>query len=167
MKEGKREPFNLSVDSNLKRQMKIYCAETGEDVSEVTEMLYEQFLKRHGVSISRIKEESPPDDMDEIATVTTDPAGRITTVNRAFSKMCGYSLKELIGKKPGEILQGRATERDVIRDFRKAIRAVEPFTCTMSNYHKNGSLYHVHISMRPLFQGKTLTGFEALENRLD
>lgn len=103
----------------------------------------------------------------ELPVVVTDRAGCVMKINRAFTQMCGYTLKELRGKKPGDVLQGPATERDVVRDFRKAIKAIKPFTGTLSNYDKTGVLYRVHIQMRPLFQGTQHVGFEAVEKRLD
>jgi hypothetical protein len=42
-----KQAFNLSINSEIKRQMKISCAETGEDVSKVTEALYAKFLAEH------------------------------------------------------------------------------------------------------------------------
>jgi PAS domain S-box-containing protein len=115
----------------------------------------------------RINDDEPRYRIQTEALVITDPDGRVTKINREFAEMCGYALKELRGKKPGDVLQGPATEKDVVRDFRKAIRAVRPFTCTISNYHKSGALYHVRIEMRPLFEGAKHVGFEAVERRLD
>lgn len=45
--ENGREAFNLSINKDVKRAMKVACAESGEDVSEVTEKLYAVFLKQH------------------------------------------------------------------------------------------------------------------------
>lgn len=43
-----RKPLNLSIDREITRLMKITCAESEEDVSEVTEQLYREFLKKRG-----------------------------------------------------------------------------------------------------------------------
>lgn len=42
-----RTAFNLSINKDVKRAMKVACAESGDDVSDVTEQLYLNFLKRH------------------------------------------------------------------------------------------------------------------------
>gem|GEM_PF-5065652 len=47
-------PFNLSVDAELKRQMKVHCAGTDKDVSEVTEQLYADFLRSRGVRVEEL-----------------------------------------------------------------------------------------------------------------
>jgi PAS domain S-box-containing protein len=102
----------------------------------------------------------------QAARVQTDQEGRITSVNKAFEKMCGHSLAELKGKKPGAILQGPETEPEIVRDFRKAIRTRRPFECVMTNYDAKGKPYRVHIVMRPIFKKNKLIGFEADEEKI-
>lgn len=103
----------------------------------------------------------------QLAKVRTDREGRVTNVNEAFTEMCGHSLAEMLGKKPGEVLQGEETEQSVVRAFRKAIKEHRAFESTMTNYHKDGSTYRVHIKMEPIFKGKTLTGYQAEEHKLE
>ena len=55
--------------------------------------------------------------------VVTDTDSHITWVNAAFSKMCGYSLDELRGKRPGQLLHGPRTSARVLRRLRKAVRS--------------------------------------------
>lgn len=102
-----------------------------------------------------------------VATVITDAAGRVLEINAAFSEMCGYSLNELRGRKPGEVLQGPATEQEIIEQFRKAIREQAAFECTMTNYHKNGSKYRVHIKCDPVFERGRLVQFRAVETLVE
>lgn len=98
------------------------------------------------------------------ATVITDAEGRVLEVNQAFSQMCGYSLAELHGKKPGEVLQGPQTEPEIVRAFHEAIRQQRSFECTITNYHKNGTAYRVHIKCDPIFDGNgQLVQFRAVE----
>lgn len=99
------------------------------------------------------------------AEVVTDSDGRITAVNRQFSQMCGYSLKELLGKTPGEVLRPKtlAVELPILRRFRLAIREHQPFACTLTNYRKNGSAYRVNIKMQPMFKNGQHIGFRADE----
>jgi PAS domain S-box-containing protein len=101
------------------------------------------------------------------AIVTTDADGLVTEINPAFSEMCGYTLAELRGKKPGEVLQGAETEQDVVAEFRRAIQERRPFQCDITNYMKDGSSYRVHIEMFPIFDGAgRLTNFKAIESKL-
>lgn len=48
--ENGKTPLNLSINKEVKRLMKIACAESDRDVSEVTDELYRQFLKRHAAA---------------------------------------------------------------------------------------------------------------------
>jgi PAS domain S-box-containing protein len=99
--------------------------------------------------------------------VTTDATGKIIHVNRPFSAMCGYSLAELKGKKPGEVLQGKATEQKEVREFRQAIQERRPHECTMTNYMRDGTAYRVHIKMFPVFDaGGELVQFKAIEEKI-
>ena len=87
----------------------------------------------------------------EPARVETDLNGKIVATNPAFSALCGYSFSEIRGKKPGSFLQGQETDsRDVDR-IRTAIKNNESVSVELTNYHKNGLPYRVHISIEPLF----------------
>ena len=55
IKTGDRESLNLSVNKDLKRQMKIEALNEGEDLSEITERLYLEFLRRKKVRIPKSK----------------------------------------------------------------------------------------------------------------
>ena len=52
--------------------------------------------------------------------VVTDEGGRITWVNRGFEVISGYRLDEVLGEKPGTLLQCEETKADLQR-FRKTL----------------------------------------------
>jgi hypothetical protein len=80
--------------------------------------------------------------------------------------MCGYTLADLRGKKPGAVLQGPATEQNVVRGFHRAIQARQPFECTITNYMRDQTPYRAHIKMRPVFRAGQLIQFKAEERKL-
>lgn len=82
--------------------------------------------------------------------VATNPDGLVEWANPAFSAMCGFSLAELKGRKPGHLLQGRETDLAAVQRIRDAVR--ERRTCceTLLNYHKDGSLYRVEVAITPI-----------------
>jgi PAS domain S-box-containing protein len=84
------------------------------------------------------------------ALVVTDGSGRIEWVNGAFTAMCGYTLDELWGKKPGAVLQGPATDASVVARLRTALRSTRPCRETLVNYHKDGSTYVVDVQISPV-----------------
>jgi PAS domain S-box-containing protein len=99
--------------------------------------------------------------------VITDTDSHITWVNAAFSKMCGYSLGELKGKRPGQLLHGPRTSARVQRRLRKSIRLAKKRTEDVINYHKDGHPYWVRLTVSPIVdtEGKAC-GFISIEREL-
>ena len=90
--------------------------------------------------------------------VATDPTGLVEWVNPAFTAMCGFTLAELMGRKPGHLLQGPATDRTTVERIRGALRARTTCQETLVNYHKDGSPYRVEVRIDPILddEGKPL-----------
>jgi PAS domain S-box-containing protein len=82
--------------------------------------------------------------------VVTGPDRLIHWVNPAFTAMCGYSLAELKGRKPGALLQGRETDLEAVGRIREALRQHRPCRETLVNYHKDGSAYRVDLRIAPV-----------------
>jgi PAS domain S-box-containing protein len=99
--------------------------------------------------------------------VVTDTDSHITWANAAFSRMCGYDLGELKGKRPGQLLHGPRTSARVLRRLRKAIRSRKVRTEELINYHKNGHPYWVRLTICPIVdtEGKA-RGFISVEKEL-
>jgi PAS domain S-box-containing protein len=99
--------------------------------------------------------------------VATNPEGLVEWVNPAFMAMCGYSLEELKGRKPGRLLQGPDTDPTVVERIRQALRARSACRETLLNYHKDGSRYRVEVSIDPILddEGQPLW-FVARERKL-
>lgn len=85
-----------------------------------------------------------------VAMVVTDGRGLTEWINPAFTAMCGYSLAELRGRKPGHLLQGPATDRAALDRIRAAVNARRSCQETLVNYHRNGARYVAEISITPI-----------------
>lgn len=98
------------------------------------------------------------------AAIITDTQGRITWVNKAFESISGYSSEEILGKKPGEFLQGKETDPQTIAYMRQQLDARQPFEVEVVNYHRSGQPYWIKIQCQPLLgpQGQ-LEGYFAIE----
>jgi PAS domain S-box-containing protein len=85
-----------------------------------------------------------------VALVVTGPDGCVQWVNEAFTAMCGYSLEELRGRKPGHLLQGPETDSRVVERIRVSLRDKHPCRETLVNYHKDGTRYRVDVRIAPV-----------------
>jgi len=96
--------------------------------------------------------------------VITDTAGRVEWINEGFTRITGYTLDDLRGRKPGDVLQGEATDPTTVKRMRDALERGVSFAENIVNYTKSGQSYWVHISCNPLrdVAGKP-QGFMAIE----
>jgi PAS domain S-box-containing protein len=91
-----------------------------------------------------------PQPTEPDAVVVADPAGRIEWINPAFTTLCGYSLDELRGRKPGHLLQGVDTDPATVQRIRESLCEKRPCRETLTNYHKDGSPYRVSVAITPI-----------------
>jgi PAS domain S-box-containing protein len=85
-----------------------------------------------------------------IAVILTDAARQIIWVNEDFTKITGYALNEVVGKKPS-LLQGPASEREAIRRIRQNLNNQVSFKDEITNYRKNGDAYLCKLVVHPVF----------------
>ena len=98
------------------------------------------------------------------AVIITDPNGLIQWVNPGFTRITGYEIDEVIGKKPGKLLQGSETDLETVLDVRDAIRHQMPYVGEIYNYGKDGRGYWISISIMPIHNEEGAhKGFIAVE----
>ncbi|MEG4167484.1 MULTISPECIES: PAS domain S-box protein [unclassified Microcoleus] len=96
--------------------------------------------------------------------IITDAQGCIEWVNEGFTRISGYVLAEMQGKKPGDVLQGAQTDPLTIAQLRSALAAGVPFNQEIYNYNKDGKGYWVALSIAPIYQENgELEGFIAVQ----
>lgn len=100
------------------------------------------------------------------ALIITDREGRTLEINEEFTKLCGYTIEEMRGRKPGHLLQGEKSEPDKVEQMRQAIEEQQRFDDVLTNYDRDGQPYRVHIMLEPIFERGELTGFRALEEKI-
>ena len=91
-----------------------------------------------------------PEPAEPDALVVTGGDGRVEWANPAFTAMCGFSLAELTGQKPGHLLQGPETDAAAVQRMRTALQQRRPCRETLVNYHKNGTRYRVSVVITPV-----------------
>ena len=96
--------------------------------------------------------------------ITTDATGRIDWVNEAFTRTTGHALESVVGRRPGEVLQGPDTEPGTVALMRAALTEGQGFATDVMNYSASGRAYWVHIEAFPVLDetGK-VTRFVAIE----
>jgi len=99
------------------------------------------------------------------AVIITDRAGYIEWVNEGFTRISGYTMEEVIGKKPGHVLQGTETDAATVARMSSAVRQGQSFTEEVLNYHKNGTAYWLSIAVTPTYdENGQLCRFIAIES---
>ena len=89
-------------------------------------------------------------DKTNSSVVIGDAQGRVVYVNRGFTRLTGYTLEEAIGRKPGEMLQGRHTDPRTVARVREHLQLRRPFYEEILNYGKNGEPYWISLSVTPV-----------------
>ena len=85
-------------------------------------------------------------------------------VNPAFSRMSGYDLPDMLGRRPAEILQGHDTSHESRAELGNAIATRTPCRTDIVNYKKSGARYIAEINLSPIFgPDGTLTHFVAVQ----
>ncbi|MDQ2095633.1 PAS domain-containing hybrid sensor histidine kinase/response regulator [Rhodalgimonas zhirmunskyi] len=94
-----------------------------------------------------------------------DPQGRATWVNNAFQETSGFTLEEIRGKRPGELLTGPESSVRAMREIDLAMREGRQIRIKLQQYRKDGSSYWVDTNIVPLLDklDGRLEGIVAIE----
>ncbi|WP_027157503.1 PAS domain-containing protein [Methylobacter luteus] len=77
----------------------------------------------------------------------------IVYANKAFERLTGYSQAEIIGRNC-RFLQGDDRDQDARYQIAEAIKNHQVVEVTIRNYKKDGTLFHNHLKIIPLFDRK-------------
>ena len=103
-------------------------------------------------------------EQSETGVIVADPDGRTLWVNESFSRLTGFSLEEMRGRRPGELLGGPLTAPDEVRAMHDAMKQREPVTVELLNYTRTGRSYWAEVRITPVLDGGELLGFVATHN---
>lgn len=77
----------------------------------------------------------------------------IIYANKAFERLTGYSQEEIVGHNC-RFLQGEDREQPARYKIAEAMNKKQGVEVTLRNYRKDGTLFHNHLKVIPLFDKK-------------
>ena len=99
---------------------------------------------------------------DSVLITDATKAGKIIYANKAFNRLTGFGVKEVVGKTP-RILQGPATDKKVLERLSKALQGGKRFEGSAINYRKNGNPFIMHWRVVPVKIGKNAKVWLAIQ----
>ncbi|MGE5516020.1 MAG: methyl-accepting chemotaxis protein [Bacteroidota bacterium] len=101
---------------------------------------------------------------DQLLVSRTDPAGRITFVNRAFIAISGYSEDELIGQ-PHNLIRHPRMPPQAFADLWATVKAGRPWEGLVKNRTKTGDFYWVRANVTPVVEDGVLNGYISIRSK--
>ena len=95
----------------------------------------------------------------QFAIVVTNIEGSIEWVNRAFTKLAGYSLQEVEGNSPWQFLRGPVTEVETVELIQARMAQQESVDVEVLYYDRDDNPYWAHLQIEPVFEGNELINF--------
>ncbi len=90
-------------------------------------------------------------DGTDSSVVITSADGFVEYVNSGFTRMTGFAQAEVMGRKPGALLQGPHTDKATVARIREHVNVRKPFYEEILNYTKGGDPYWISLSINPIF----------------
>ena len=99
----------------------------GRDISEQKAMIAE--LEQLSLVANKVNN----------GVVISDGTGMVIWSNEAIENITGYSLKDLKGKRIGDVLSGELTDKNVLKKVRESARNKLPYNVDILSYRKDGT----------------------------
>lgn len=95
--------------------------------------------------------------------IITDRNGITEWANPALERVTGFAVSEVIGKKPGDLLQGPDTDPATIAHMSDQLAKGEGFKVEVLNYTKSGDPYWLQVDCEPYLDVDGTKKFMAIE----
>ncbi len=112
-------------------------------LSVVTDVTERKKAEEERARLSRAVEQTAD------SVLITDSDGVIEYANPAFERTTGYSLQEVVGKKPSVLKSGEHPQ-PFYDELWRTIRSGQPFSAVFTNRKKDGELYFEEKTITPL-----------------
>ena len=101
------------------------------------------------------------------SVIITDSQGAIEYVNPGFTKLTGWELNDVLGKRPGSVLQGEHTNKETVERIRTNLKNKKAFYEEILNYDKQGHPYWISLVVNPVFKDGKLDKFISIQANID
>lgn len=151
--------FDVDVYHAHKTQKPFWSKTKGQPVFDKSGKLIQYFAIIEDNSKEKEREEqltvlSSIAERNINAVVICDALGLIEWVNDSFLNLTGYTKEELIGKKPGQLLQGPESDPQAKAYLSNQIKKGLPFNAELINYTKDKRKYWVRVQGQALHNTK-------------
>lgn len=120
--------FNKRIKNNLSHE-------------QMMSSMADKQLKLLGKVVAQINE----------AVIISDNTGCILWANEGFTKITGYSLEEIIGKKGDSFLLGPLSQKTSLNNIKLNMFRGESVVEEMVHYRKDGNPYWALVSVKPIY----------------
>ncbi|MEM8729333.1 MAG: PAS domain-containing methyl-accepting chemotaxis protein, partial [Pseudomonadota bacterium] len=117
-------------------------------VEFATDITEEVRLRKVAETLSLVANET------DNSVIICDKGGKIEYINPGFTTLTGYTLDEVRGKRPGDMLQGPLTDPTARQKIREKLQEKKPFLAEILNYSKDGRAYWISLAVNPIFDEK-------------
>ncbi|GAB3199870.1 PAS domain S-box-containing protein [Pontibacter aydingkolensis] len=98
------------------------------------------------------------------AVIIMNADGLTEWVNVGFTKMTGYTIVDLAGRKPGEVLRGEETDNITLHKLCEKLKEGVHFNVMIAYYRKSGEKFWASIDTTPIFDNNGIvTRFVAIQ----
>ncbi len=97
---------------------------------------------------------------------TTDLKGRITSINRVFIEISGFTEEELIGRSHN-VVRHPDMPAEAFQNLWDTVKADKPWTGLVKNRCKNGDYYWVVANVTPIREGGATVGYLSVRTKPD
>lgn len=137
---GKKIWLNLALSKVKLRDGAIQYTAFVKDITE------EKLQREQFATLSLVANET------DNSVIITDANGFIEYVNPGFTRLTGYTLEEVAGKKPGAVLHGPHTDQQTVTHLREKIKQHKATYAEILNYNKQGHSYWISLTINPTFK---------------
>lgn len=81
----------------------------------------------------------------------TDAEAKIEWANEAYEKITGFGLREIMGKYPGDVVNGPETDRATLERIRQGLENRQIVREELLNYRKSGEKIWILLEITPIF----------------